>query len=101
MYWLRLLPSSRARVKMVRWSFWGQPHHEAPGEGPVRLLTPLFAELKVVVDGIAEGAAELGDAAALEGDDVPQVEHFTVEDASLFVVLDVGGIPLVLHSSSS
>ena len=54
---------------------------ELPGEGLVRALAPLGAELQVVVDRVAERLDDLRGGIRLEGDDVAEADHAPEEDA--------------------
>src|SRR5262249_10805316 len=72
---------------------------ELAGERFLRLLAALLTESKVLLDGIAECLLQLGDACALEGDDIPSVDDFTVEDLHFVVEFNVACIALVFLQS--
>jgi len=66
-------------------------------EGSLWLLPARFAESEVVLDGVVEGFAQLRNGGTLESDDVPSVDHFSMEKLGLVVVLNASHVPFVFH----
>ena len=52
---------------------------ELAGERLLRFFPALLAECKIILDGIVERLAQLGDAGALERDDIPSIDDFAVK----------------------
>src|SRR5437899_212536 len=70
---------------------------ELAGERFLRVLPSLRAESQIVLDGIPECLFQLRYRGALEGNDIPSVDDFAVEDSGLVIVLDTSNVSLVFH----
>src|SRR5437588_4831210 len=77
------------------------PHDEVPREGLVRLLPPLLAEGKVVLDRFLESLLQFLHRGSLEGDHVAGINDLAMKDVSVLVKLDNRLIAFVLHNKSS
>jgi hypothetical protein len=60
-------------------------HREIPRIWPLRFRAPLPAPFDIVGDRIGEGSLQLFEGPPLEGQYIPRVDYFTVEQCGLFI----------------
>jgi len=94
---VQTLPIARTQLDKTAVEHGINPKKESTRKGLVRLLTPQFAELQIVVDGVPERLLELFHSGSLEGDHISKSNHFTVENLGIGIESHGPAISLVCH----
>lgn len=75
--------------------FRGNTHVESPGVGPLRLLSLLRAEIKIVFNRISQRRLQLVNGAPLKGNDILNMKHLAMKNIGFGIILEASRIPLV------